>query len=206
MNKINLTNNIINNQLLANNVTNIKIIEIFRSVDKSQFVEEEDKTLANMDENFFFNKKRFMLKNSTLAKLFDLIIDKKIINALNIGSATGFSSVLLSKFVDFVVSIENDKSLHEKEKKIIKHLDIENINSINLKLESGCREFMPYDLIFINGCLLNKPKILLDQLNNNGCLLDIELTNNNLKKIVKYEKNHNNVLRKEYFVSNTPML
>ena len=116
--KVNLKENIvINNQLLPNNITNESVLKLFRLIDKVSFFNEVDKSMANVDDNFFFNEKRFVLKNSIIGKLLNLIVDRNYSNALNVGSGTGFTSAILSQISSFVISLESDKSLHEKEKK-----------------------------------------------------------------------------------------
>ena len=205
--KVNLEENIvINNQLLPNNITNESVLKLFRLIDKVSFFDEVDKSMANVDDNFFFNEKRFMLKNSIIGKLLNLIVDSNYSNALNVGSGTGFTSAILSQISSFVISLESDKSLHEKEKKNLKIHEIENVKSVNEKLNNGYKNSMPYDLIFINGCLSESPKIFLDQLDSVGRLVCIESIDFNIKKIVQYFKKSKILERKEYYIVNAPLL
>ena len=205
--KVNLKENIvINNQLLPNNITNESVLKLFRLIDKVSFFEEVDKSMANVDDNFFFNEKRFMLKNSIIGKLLNLIVDSNYSNALNVGSGTGFTSAILSQISSFVISLESDKSLHEKEKKNLKIHEIENVKSVNEKLNNGYKNSMPYELIFINGCLSESPKIFLDQLDSVGRLVCIESIDFNIKKIVQYFKKSKILERKEYYIVNAPLL
>ena len=205
--KVNLKENIvINNQLLPNNITNESVLKLFRLIDKVSFFDEVDKSMANVDDNFFFNEKRFVLKNSIIGKLLNLIIDSNYSNALNVGSGTGFTSAILSQISSFVISLESDKSLHEKEKKNLKIHEIENVKSVNEKLNNGYKNSMPYDLIFINGCLSESPKIFLDQLDSVGRLVCIESIDFKIKKIVQYFKKSKILERKEYYIVNAPLL
>ena len=205
--KVNLKENIvINNQLLPNNITNESVLKLFRLIDKVSFFDEVDKSMANVDDNFFFNEKRFVLKNSIIGKLLNLIVDSNYSNALNVGSGTGFTSAILSQISSFVISLESDKSLHEKEKKNLKIHEIENVKSVNEKLNNGYKNSMPYDLIFINGCLSESPKIFLDQLDSVGRLVCIESIDFNIKKIVQYFKKSKILERKEYYIVNVPLL
>ena len=205
--KVNLKENIvINNQLLPNNITNESVLKLFRLIDKVSFFDEVDKSMANVDDNFFFNEKRFVLKNSIIGKLLNLIVDNNYSNALNVGSGTGFTSAILSQISSFVISLESDKSLHEKEKKNLKIHEIENVKSVNEKLNNGYKNSMPYDLIFINGCLSESPKIFLDQLDSVGKLVCIESIDFNIKKIVQYFKKSKILERKEYYIVNAPLL
>ena len=205
--KVNLKENIvINNQLLPNNITKESVLKLFRLIDKVSFFDEVDKSMANVDDNFFFNEKRFMLKNSIIGKLLNLIVDSNYSNALNVGSGTGFTSAILSQISSFVISLESDKSLHEKEKKNLKIHEIENVKSVNEKLNNGYKNSMPYDLIFINGSLSESPKIFLDQLDSVGRLVCIESIDFNIKKIVQYFKKSKILERKEYYIVNAPLL
>ena len=205
--KVNLKENIvINNQLLPNNITNESVLKLFRLIDKVSFFDEVDNSMENVDNNFFFNEKRFMLKNSTIGKLLNLIVDRNYSNTLNVGSGTGFTSAILSQISSFVISLESDKSLHEKEKKNLKIHEIENVKSVNEKLNNGYKNSMPYDLIFINGCLSESPKIFLDQLDSVGRLVCIESIDFNIKKIVQYFKKSKILERKEYYIVNAPLL
>ena len=197
---------IINNQLLPNNITNASTLKLFMEIDKTQFVENKEISLSTIDKNFFFNDQRFMLKSTTIAKLIDLIIDNKYLNVLNVGSGTGYSSSLLSLISNFVISLENNKVLHEKEKQIIKSIDLPNIKSVFGSLDLGHKEQMPYDLIFVNGCLKESPIKLLDQLDEKGILVCIEMNVHNIKKIVKYKKKNGTNYRKEFFMVNAPLL
>ena len=205
--KVNLKEDIvINNQLLPNNITNESVLKLFRLIDKVSFFNEVDKSMANVDDNFFFNEKRFMLKNSIIGKLLNLIVDSNYSNALNVGSGTGFTSAILSQISSFVISLESDKSLHEKEKKNLKIHEIENVKSVNEKLNNGYKNSMPYELIFINGCLSESPKIFLDQLDSVGRLVCIESIDFHIKKIVQYFKKSKILERKEYYIVNAPLL
>ncbi len=205
--KVNLKENIvINNQLLPNNITNESVLKLFRLIDKVSFFNEVDKSMANVDDNFFFNERRFMLKNSIIGKLLNLIVDSNYSNALNVGSGTGFTSAILSQISSFVISLESDKSLHEKEKKNLKIHEIENVKSVNEKLNNGYKNSMPYELIFINGCLSESPKIFLDQLDSVGRLVCIESIDFHIKKIVQYFKKSKILERKEYYIVNAPLL
>ena len=198
--------NIINNQLIPNKVYKKSILKLFKQVNRNTFADEEDRSIVNIDDDFFFNNKRFLLKAATIGKLLNLIIDNNFSNVLNVGSSTGYSSVLLSKISNFVLSLESEISLHKKEIKILKSLEIENIESINGELNKGYQKYMPYDLIFVNGCLKQTPNTLLEQLNNKGYLVCVEMNKYKLKKIVKYKKNKNTIEKKEYYIVNAPIL
>ena len=77
---------------------------------------------------------------------------------------------------------------------------------LNEKLNNAYKNSMPYDLIFINGCLSESPKIFLDQLDSVGRLVCIESIDFNIKKIFQYFKKSKILERKEYYIVNAPLL
>ena len=206
MNKSNLNNKIINNQLIPNNITKDSTLNLFRYFDKTIFFKNKDISIASIDENYFYNENRFMLRSSTIAKLLDLVSDEIHDSVLNVGSGLGYSSALLSKISNKVFSIESSKSLHEQEKEIFKSLDINNIKSICEDFYTSQSLFMPFDLIFINGCLSSNADFFLGQLSLNGKMVCIEKNKNNVKKIVKYIKNKKIINRSEFYMVNSPIL
>ena len=50
-----IDNNIIKNQLLPNKVNKESILKLFKQVNRNMFVDEDDRNIANIDENFYFN-------------------------------------------------------------------------------------------------------------------------------------------------------
>ncbi len=198
---------IIIKHLIPNSLNNKFIIDLFSTIDRDFFVDKNEKSLAYIDEDYFFDNNRFILKNTTIAKFFKIIENKKFKKTLNIGATTGYTSILLSKISTHVFSLENEVSLHEKAKKNLKFFDIKNIDCIMGELANGFLDEKPYDLIFVNGCLEKYPNLLIDQLNKyNGTLLTIEKKNNYLKKIVKYLKKGKLIERKEYSQVSAPIL
>ena len=198
---------IIIKHLVPDILNNQFIIDLFTSIDRDFFVKNEEKSLAYMDEHYFFDNNRFILKNTTIAKLFKIIENNRFEKVLNVGATTGYTSILLSKISTNVISLENEISLHEKAKKNLKFFDIKNINCIMAPLKKGFLNEKPYDLIFINGCLNEYPQTLIEQLSENkGILLTIEKNNSYIKKIVKYTKKDKLIERKEYSQANAPVL
>ena len=72
-------------------------------------------------------------------------------NVLVIGSATGYSSAIISKLAETVISIEEDKELFDFSEEAIKKNGIDNIVFIHNTMVEGCSDQSPFNAIIIEG-------------------------------------------------------
>ncbi len=159
----------VKNQILPNNVTNKELIDAFYSVKKENFVPKEQNDLTYSDAEIKLSKDRFMMKTFIVAKMLDrcnFIKDDKI---LFIGCLTGYSLAIVSKMVNYVFGIDNDKKITEVACKNINDLNILNCSIFFKKeLSQGFSKNAPYDKIFIEGSVKSIPTPLVKQLKSNG--------------------------------------
>ena len=124
--------NMVKNQILPNNVKNKVLIESFSSIQKEIFVPENQFDLTYTDSEIKISENRNLMKTFVIAKMFDrcdFSIDDKV---LIIGCLTGYSIAILSKMVNYVVGIDNEKRIIDMACKNIDKLNILNC-SIFLK-------------------------------------------------------------------------
>ena len=163
--------NMVENQIRANKVTDIKIIDAFSNVQREIFVPESYKEISYNDEDIILSRNRFMMKPMILARLFQSLSLKGDENILHIGSNSGYASAILSQLCHAVISIESDKKLYEKSINIFSEIGFDNVVPLHGSMEIGVPREAPFDVIFIEGAVEEKPKGLFDQLNNNGKLI-----------------------------------
>ena len=109
------------------------------------------------------------MKTFITAKMFDRCnfeVDDKV---LVIGCLTGYSTAILSKMVNYVVGIDNEKEVIEQACKNIDKLNILNCSFFYKKdLSQGLSRNAPYDKIFIEGMVKTIPTQLIKQLKEHG--------------------------------------
>ena len=161
--------NMVKNQILPNNVKNKVLIESFSSIQKEIFVPQNQFDLTYTDSEIKISENRNLMKTFVIAKMFDrcdFSIDDKV---LIIGCLTGYSIAILSKMVNYVVGIDNEKDIIDMACKNIDKLNILNCSIFYKKdLAQGLNRNAPYDKIFIEGSVKTIPNTLVKQLKEDG--------------------------------------
>ena len=186
--------NMIESQLRPNNIIDENLIAAFQKVHQEDFLPDSLKNLSYIDDHIKFSQYSFILKPLIFAKFLNIIKPQFSDTILEIGSGGGYTTSILANLVNFVYSIEQDKSIFDQTIKNIKSKNYVNINV----LFSDYRKLDDLDLkfnkIIINGTVNADPVNLLEKLNVDGklvCILkdgsdsSIYLYN---KKISGYEK------------------
>ncbi len=166
-----LRRHMIDGQLLPNDVTDQNVIDAIEQVNRERFVPDERKGVAYIDKSIKVAEGRYMMEPLTFAKLLSAADIKPDELVLDVAAATGYSSAVFSKLVDAVVAIEEDPALAEIATANLADQECDNVAVVNASHKDGLANQGPYDLIFINGMVDEIPKILLEQLKNNGRLL-----------------------------------
>ena len=192
----------VDNQIRPNNIQNNKILELFSSIEKENYIPEKYKDYAYFDDEINFDNNRSYLPNLHIAQLIqsaNLNLSEKV---LHIGSLTGYVTTILSNLVKDVVAIESAKDLFFTLERNIKKFNLNNVTPINDNYENGYMKNKPYDVIFIDSVTEFIPEIFYSQLNDStGRILLIEKINSNLQKGVIITKNNTSYLKEYIFDS-----
>ena len=124
--------NMVRNQILPNNVKNKALIESFSSIQKEIFVPEDQHDLTYTDSEIKISKGRNLMKTFIIAKMLDRCNFNTDDKVLIIGCLTGYTIAILSKMVNYVFGIDNEKEAIDIACKNINNLNILNC-SIFLK-------------------------------------------------------------------------
>ena len=122
----------VRNQILPNNVKNKALIESFSSIQKEIFVPEDQHDLTYTDSEIKISKGRNLMKTFIIAKMLDRCNFNTDDKVLIIGCLTGYTIAILSKMVNYVFGIDNEKEAIDIACKNINNLNILNC-SIFLK-------------------------------------------------------------------------
>ena len=108
----------VKNQLRPNGISSNKILDLFLSVPKENFLSNEMKPFAYIDNEILINKNAYYLSNLNIAKLIQYSNLNINDNLLHIGSLSGYVTVILSKLVQNVTAIEKNIDLYNLLEKI----------------------------------------------------------------------------------------
>lgn len=192
--------NMVKNQILPNNVKNKELIDAFYNVKKENFVPKEQYDLTYSDAEIKISKNRFMMKTFIVAKMLDRCNFNKDDKILFIGCLTGYSLAVVSKMVNYVFGIDNDKELTEIASKNINDLNILNCSIFFKKeLSQGLSKNAPYDKIFIEGSVKSIPSHLVKQLKSKGEIFVILKNEDYIGDFVRALKIESNLSIEKFF-------
>jgi protein-L-isoaspartate(D-aspartate) O-methyltransferase len=91
--------------------------------------------------------------------------------ALEIGTGSGYQTVLLSHLVAQVFSIERVRELLDRARDVIRRVDARNVSLLMGDGTYGWREYAPYDAILVSAAAPDVPRPLFEQLAEGGRML-----------------------------------
>lgn len=163
--------NMVDNQLRPNKVTDPNILAAMAELPRERFVPKVKQGTAYVDEDIEVAPGRFLMEPVVLARLLQALDLTSETTVLNIGCATGYDAALLGRVVGSVVAIESDPALAAQASAAINELAIDNVAVIEGPLEQGYAAQAPYDAIFFSGAVDEVPPALADQLAPDGKLV-----------------------------------
>lgn len=203
--------NMVESQVRTGDVTDRRILRAMSVLPRELFVPSSVRSLAYMDEEIKLKAAssetpaRYMMAALPLAKLLQLAEVNSTDLVLDIGCATGYSTVLLAHLAESVVGLESDVGLAEQAKKNLLELAADNAAVVAAPLQDGYASEGPYDVIIINGAIPAVPDKILAQLKQNGHLISV-LSETGFGKACIFKKSQNDVSKRAYFDLSVPIL
>ncbi len=161
--------NMVKNQVLPNNVKNKDLIDALLEIKKELFVPTKDMDLVYTDRDILVSHERNIIRTFVIAKMLDKCNFQKDNTILVIGCLTGYTLAIVSRLVNYVFGVDNDKNLTQVAVQNINNLNILNCSVFYKKdLSTGLEKSAPFDKIFIEGSVEKVPDHLLKQLKEDG--------------------------------------
>ncbi len=185
--------NMVDSQLRTNQVTDHRILRAMMDIPRENFVPEELRGLAYMDQDILVDRDRegadrYMMSPVTIARLTQLAgIDARDM-VLIIGCTSGYAAALIARLADSVVCLERDERMSEAAARRLEELGCDNAATVTGLLEEGYSKEGPYDVILLNGSVEVIPQILFDQLKDNGRLVVVQEAGNGVGRAHLYRK------------------
>jgi len=151
-----------------------EIISAFKKIKREDFVREEYKDLAEIDEPLPIGYGQTISQPSTVAFMFELLQPKKGDKILDIGSGSGWTAALLAEIVGEkgkVYSVEIIPELKEfGERNVAKYNFVKKgiVKFICSDGSQGLPSESPFDKILVSASATKIPSALKNQLKNNG--------------------------------------
>ncbi len=169
-------------------VSNIKILNIIEDIDRSLFIDTNLKEKSNLNVALPIDCGQTISQPLVVAHMTQTLDISKKMRVLEIGTGSGYQSLVLSKLSRFVYTIERHNILLKKAKNLLQSLEINNVFFKHADGGLGWSEQAPFDRIIVTASAPEIPTKLLSQLVDDGIMvIPVGEDNDNqvLKKIIK---------------------
>lgn len=163
--------NMIENDVRTNDVTDRRLIAALREVAREAFVPAASQAIAYAGLCVPLGDDRYLLDARTLSKLIQAARVEPSDRVLDVGCGTGYSSAVLARLAGEVVALESHGGLAAAATAALSGLP--NVKVVRGDLGKGSPDKAPYDVIFLGGAVEEVPQALTDQLKDGGRLLTV---------------------------------
>lgn len=161
----------IESQLKGRGISDPRVLQAMKEVDRSLFVPEEHRDKVYEDRPLPIGKDQTISQPYIVAYMAEQLQLKKNEKVLEVGTGCGYNAAVVSRLVDRVYSVEIIEWLAELAKENLSKTDYNNINTRHGDGYSGWKEAAPFDAILLTAAPAAIPKPLKDQLKVGGRLL-----------------------------------
>lgn len=166
--------NMVDGQLLPNKITDPALIDALRRIPRENFVPEEMRGIAYVDEDIAIGGGRYLPEPLVLARLLQEASLKRTDVVLDIGSGTGYAAAIMGNLAGTVVGLESNAAMAAAAESMLRDLGVINAAVVHQPdLRQGYPQQGPYNVILINGSVPHVPENILQQLADGGRLLTV---------------------------------
>jgi protein-L-isoaspartate(D-aspartate) O-methyltransferase len=195
----------VESQVRTNDVTDLRVQQALREVPRERFVPAAKRGIAYADAPIELVPGRFLLDPRNFARLLQLAEIGPGDKALDVGCATGYSTVVLARLAGQVIGLEQDADLVRVASDMVPAAGAANATIAQGSLDAGYRAKAPYDVIVVNGAIEKAPESLLAQLAEGGRLVAIVQTGAQGRGCL-YERQNGHIGSRTAFDASAPLL
>ena len=163
-----LRTTMVDTQVRPSDVTKYTIIEAMLNVPRETFVPDDKRSEAYVGEHIELKAQRVVLDPRVLAKMLDALNVQKDELVLDLGCGLGYSSALLSRMAEAVISVEEVEELAAVAQTRLSENGADNVVVETGALAQGAAQHGPYDAVIIEGGVEDVPDAILAQVKENG--------------------------------------
>ena len=177
-------------ELKKNGVSDKSVLNVIEIVDRSLFVDENLKQKSNLNIALPIDCGQTISQPLVVAHMTQCLNLNNKLRVLEVGTGSGYQSLILSKLSRFVYTVERYSSLKKKAEILLKGLGVNNVFFKHADGGLGWNEQAPFDRIIVTANAPEIPKKLVDQLVENGIMIipiGDDYSPQVLKKVIKRE-------------------
>ncbi len=163
----------VDTQIRPADVTKFPIIEAMLQVRREVFVPDHLNETAYADAILDLGHGRVILEPRTFAKMLDAVDIQGNELVLDIGCGLGYSSAVIGKFSEAVVSIEENEAMAAEAEANLAAEGCLNVAVVQGSLAQGAAQHAPFDVIVVQGAVERMPAALIEQLAEGGRIVAV---------------------------------
>lgn len=164
-------NHMVESQIEARGVKDIRVLEAMRSVPRHDFVPDNMKNYAYNDEPLPIGSGQTISQPYIVAYMTEKLGLKGDERVLEVGTGSGYQAAILAELTDSVFTIEIIPELSKTAQKTLRRLDYHNIQFKIGNGYYGWAEKSPFDAIIVTAAPENIPETLIEQLRIGGKMI-----------------------------------
>ncbi len=163
----------VDTQIRPADVTKFPIIDAMLQVRREIFVPDHLSETAYADTILDLGHGRVILEPRTFAKMLDAVDIQGNELVLDIGCGLGYSSAVIGKFSEAVVSIEENEYMAAEAEANLASEGCLNVAVVQGSLAQGAAQHAPFDVILVQGAVERMPAALIEQLAEGGRIVAV---------------------------------
>ena len=156
---------------MDNRIMREDLVEFFRLLDRSYFMDNEHKSLAGLDTALPIGYGQTISQPTLVLYMTDKLELDSSVSVLEIGTGSGYQSAFLAEFAKHVYTIERIPQLAEKAKNRLTNLGYLNISYRIADGSDGWLEHAPFERIIVTAAPRVLPDDLVAQLAPGGIMI-----------------------------------
>ncbi|MFW6289772.1 MAG: protein-L-isoaspartate(D-aspartate) O-methyltransferase [Mariniphaga sp.] len=182
-----LRNRMVRTQIKDRGITDERILEAFRNVERHKFVPDPYIPYAYNDSPLPIAEGQTISQPYIVAYMTDALELKKNDKVLEIGTGSGYQAAILAEICDSVFTIEIFESLGQNARSLFNRLGYDNIMTKIGDGYKGWPQYAPFDAIIVTASPERIPEPLKEQLAEGGRMI-IPVGDENIQHLVLLRK------------------
>ncbi len=158
-------------QLIPRGISDSSVLDVFRKVERQKFIPKEFLDSAYGDHPLPIGSRQTISQPFIVALMTESLKLTGTEKVLEIGTGSGYQTVILAELAKEVYSVERVTALSENARRLLSSLGYININLRIGDGSLGWPENAPYDAVVVTASCPGSPAALLEQVNDNGRLV-----------------------------------
>ncbi|MFH1965805.1 MAG: protein-L-isoaspartate(D-aspartate) O-methyltransferase [Acidobacteriota bacterium] len=158
-------------QIAARGVTDERVLEAMRKVERHQFVPDQYRAFAYSDRPLPIGEGQTISQPYVVAFMTEILELQKGEKVLEIGTGSGYQAAVLAEICNNVWTIEVNQTLADRARKVLEKTGYTDVHVRAGDGYLGWKEPSPFDAIIVTCAPSDVPETLLEQLSEGGRMI-----------------------------------